>query len=256
MQRVQRWACRCAALVALAGCTAPVAPVVIENVTHINGIPVEEYEPNRRDVRRGFELTLATPDTAASAASVQTISAPSNVPAPQRAAAPVTPAPSNVTAAAASAGGATVSAASTAASAASDGGSVVAGVAAAAAGVFAPIIVASVDGAPDGNALSSTTFVDDDTVRVTLVETTSGQPVSAQVTALPPPGTVNVYVSALAAGQVNGALQAYAAVCEVPLANVVDWANRGGRIEPTSDGYRLGTDVCPGLWKFAKVNRT
>lgn len=237
--------------------------MVIPNATHINGIPVEDYKPTRRDLRKGLVVTVADP-AAVSASAVTSTTATQSVTetgqsgtattATADAVAETTTAAETAGAAAATtAASTTTSTASTTTSATSGGATSIFGAAVAAA---VPAVVIGSELAPDGDYLSALVQQDGQKLRVTLVDRSSGKPISAQISELPAAGASVIHVSGLGAdAELEQALRAYATVCEVNLQSVVNWAQQPGTTSRTSAGFALMTDTCPGLWKYARPNR-
>lgn len=237
--------------------------MVIPNATHINGIPVEDYKPTRRDLRKGLVVTVADPAAVSASAVTSTTGHPvrdGNRPVRDRDDCHSRCRGGDDDGGGDGRGGGRDNCGFNHHLDRLDddfgdigGATSIFGAAVAAA---VPAVVIGSELAPDGDYLSALVQQDGQKLRVTLVDRSSGKPISAQISELPAAGASVIHVSGLGAdAELEQALRAYATVCEVNLQSVVNWAQQPGTTSRTSAGFALMTDTCPGLWKYARPNR-
>lgn len=258
------------AALALGACTKGTPAVYYPNVTHVNGVPVEEYKPKKSDRRKDIVLTVATPTSGAVAqpSTVTAQSAPTT-----NAATPATPSTSATTAAVsttASVASTATSAATTAASAATtatttsataattaaSGTSAAASALVPIAGVITPAVIAASQLGPESGYLSAVTLVDGDKVEVAVVDADTATRIGLRESDVTAAGATAVRVTGpnLSTDQ---SLRAYANVCKVRYEDMVRWSQQGGRIAQLQrpQGYVFYISVCPGLMQYVQAGR-
>lgn len=202
----------------LAGCAKK--DLVIPNVTHINGIPIEEYDPDQFDPKQDNVFSVApvtqaqaVPATTAAATSATTATAAqATAPAPDPAPEPE-PAPESA--------------------------------------------AGAVSTSSSGN-ISVSTLVEGQPVQVTVMDATTTASVASQagVPGSSALGAVEaesaIRVTGIGAKDIVRAIRGYSKICDIGYEEVVDWINRGGRVTEVSQSfdYLFWTDVCPGVAKY------
>lgn len=208
---------------ALAGCGRK--DVVIPNVTHINGIPIEQYDPNQFDPTQDNVFGVA-PTAAASApgtAAVTTATAAqAAAPVPQAAAEPEPePQPEPEPEPEPQTGGSAPS---------SDG------------------------------SISGSTLVDGQPVAVSVLDPAATAALASQA-GIPTSSALGlaeadsaIRITGIGGKDIVKAIRGYSRVCDVGFEQVIDWINKGGRVTEVSQSfdYLFWTDVCPRLAKYRR----
>lgn len=213
----------------LSACTKGAPAVYVPNVTHVNGVPVEDYKPKKSDRRKDMVLTVADP--AAVASSTASPEAADVAPEPATPAVETTAAAESVadavsaspsstaqttsvaasTAASASSAASTVATtsastasdvATSATSAASTSGSFsLSGLMTPLAGLATPAVIAAAEMGPEGGVLAAATFVDGERVEVAVVDAETVKRVGLRASDVAAAGDLAVRVTGPGAGR-------------------------------------------------------
>lgn len=190
--------------------------LVIPNVTHINGIPIGEYDPEEFDPKQDTVFSVASPvpvqASTVPVTAVATAQAVSATPVPEPEVEPREEQSETV-----------------------DGAPTAGNITASTLVDGQPVEVTLMDAATTASVASQTGVPGAGALGATEADTA-------------------IRVAGIGAKDILRAVRGYAKVCDIGYERVISWINGGGRVTEVSENfdYLFWTDVCPGLAKYAQ----